>query len=63
MSIEQSAQILEGFEELRLRRKKADADIEAWAAPRSLVAGWESDLARQAAGRELQSHAGANRCE
>lgn len=53
--IKQSAQMFASFEELRSRRKKADADIEAWAA--RLDPSWlDGNLSwfSQAAGRELQ---------
>lgn len=59
MPITQSAQIVESFEELCSRRKKADADIEAWAA--RLDASWlDADLTwfSQAAGREFQWNRG-----
>lgn len=55
MPIKQSPQMVASFEELRSRRKQADADIEAWAA--RLDTSWLGENLTwfsQAAGRELQ---------
>jgi uncharacterized damage-inducible protein DinB len=57
--IGQSGQMIESFAELRSRREKADADIEAWAA--RLQPAWlEGDLAwfSQATGRERRWNRG-----
>lgn len=57
--LKQSAQFVESFEELRSRREKADAEIEAWAA--RLDPSWlETNLAwfSQVAGRELRWNKG-----
>jgi uncharacterized damage-inducible protein DinB len=57
--IGQSAQMIESFAELRSRREKTDADIEAWAA--RLHPTWlEGDLAwfSQASGRQRQWNKG-----